>query len=109
MTGVDGSWGNSLSPLQAQCSAAGPHGSADWTSDRLNEAGGPKAARDAREYLLCFWRYWSSDRTCAGAWLAWASIAWPAWARMEYFVYCTISDAMSTSRIRLSAATRFSW
>src|SRR5918997_379559 len=53
--------------------------------------------------------YCRRDRTDAGAWLAWASIAWPAWARIEYFVYCTISDAMSTSRIRLSAAIRFSW
>ena len=71
------------------------------------EAGGPRAARV--RFRAEATAYWSSDSTDAGAWLAWASIAWPAWARIEYFVYSTISAAMSTSRIRLSAATRFSW
>ncbi len=38
----------------------------------------------------------------------WASIAVPAWDRMFFDVNLTISDAMSVSRIRLSAAARFS-
>jgi len=51
----------------------------------------------------------SSDRTFWGSWLAWASIAVPAWLRIWFLVMLTVSSAMSTSRMRDSAATRFSW
>ena len=43
-----------------------------------------------------------------GAWLAWASIAVPAWVRIWARVKLVISEAMSVSRIRLSDAVTFS-
>src|SRR5205823_14717116 len=48
-------------------------------------------------------------RTDCGTWLAWASIAVPAWDMIWCRVKFTISDAMSVSRMRLSEAERFSW
>jgi len=51
----------------------------------------------------------SSERTFCGSWLACASIAVPACDRIWFLVISTVSDAMSTSRMRDSAATRFSW
>ena len=53
--------------------------------------------------------YRRSCRTACGAWLAWASIAVPACCRIWFLVRETISSAMSTSRMRLSAEVRFSW
>ncbi len=53
--------------------------------------------------------YRSSDRTDCGAWLACASMLVPACCRIWDFVNSTISLAMSTSRMRLSALIRFSW
>src|SRR6185436_5898845 len=47
--------------------------------------------------------------TPCGAWLAWASIEVPACCRICSFVKVTISEAMSTSRMRLSDEVRFSW
>ena len=52
--------------------------------------------------------YFSSCRTVCGSWLAWANIAVAAWFRMLNLVKFIISLAMSTSRIRDSAAVRFS-
>ena len=53
--------------------------------------------------------YLRSCRTACGAWLACASIAVPACCRIWFLVRVTISSAMSTSRMRLSAEVRFSW
>jgi hypothetical protein len=49
-----------------------------------------------------------SESTDWGAWFACASIAVPACERIWDRVNCTISSAMSVSRIRLSDADRFS-
>ena len=49
-----------------------------------------------------------SERTLWVAWFAWASMAVPAWERMLFLVKVTISSAMSASRMRDSAALRFS-
>ena len=53
--------------------------------------------------------YLRSCRTACGAWLACASMAVPACCRIWFLVRVTISSAMSTSRMRLSAEVRFSW
>src|SRR6476620_6250036 len=48
-------------------------------------------------------------RTLCGAWLAWAGIEGPGCCRCCSLVKVTISEAMSTSRMRLSDEVRFSW
>src|SRR3954453_21259709 len=53
--------------------------------------------------------YLSSDSTDCGDWFACASIDVPACCRICSFVNSTISEAMSTSRIRDSDDWRFSW
>ena len=50
-----------------------------------------------------------SVRTLCGSWLAWLSMAVPAWLMICSLVRLTISLAMSVSRTRLSEACRFSW
>ena len=62
------------------------------------KTGGPV---DPLESLL---PYWSSCNTVRVFVLACASIAVADWVRMAFFVYSTISEAMSASRMRDSAA-----
>src|SRR2546422_8672642 len=54
-------------------------------------------------YLYC-----RSFRTLCGTWLAWASMAVPAWFMIWSRVNCTISRLMSVSRVRDSDDVRFS-
>jgi hypothetical protein len=74
------------------------------------QTGGPEGppVADGHDPLAGTDDYRSSDRTDCGAWLACESMLVPACCRICDFVNSTISSAMSTSRIRLSAEIRFS-
>jgi hypothetical protein len=83
----------------------------DWRTKRPGtQTGGPEGPPVAggHDPLARSGDYRSSDRTDCGAWLACESMLVPACCRICDFVNSTISSAMSTSRIRLSAEIRFS-
>ena len=92
-----------------------PHLTIPQVVSNINVKHNTKAGTDNRKrksvpafQLVVAMFYLSSCSTDCGNWLAWAIIAVAACDRILYLVNSIICFAMSTSRMRDSAATRFS-